>query len=82
MSVHRLQDLCVRHIVCLFSGTIALHPKESPSSSRIRSSLLGAASGSALAESADFQALLHASQGDVYDGNQALRGAQRAQQPV
>lgn len=82
VSVHRLQDLlCSTH--CFFSGTIALHPKESPpSASRIRSSFLGAASGSALAESADFQALLHASQGDVYDGNQAPRGAQRAQQPV
>lgn len=44
VSVHRLQDLCVRHIVCLFRGTIpsagvALRPKHSlPSSSCIRSS--------------------------------------------
>lgn len=40
--------------------------------------------GSALAsaESADAQALLHPSQGDVDNGNQAPGGAQRAEQPV
>lgn len=47
VPVHRLQDLCVRHIVCLFSGTIpsagvVLRPKDSPpSASRFRSSSRG-----------------------------------------
>lgn len=38
--------------------------------------------GSALAGAAGEEALLHPSQGDIDDGNQALAGAQRAQQPV
>lgn len=38
--------------------------------------------GSSLASATGAQALLHPSQGDVDDGNQALAGAQRAQQPV
>lgn len=38
--------------------------------------------GSVLASDTRAQAVLHPSQGDVDDGNQALAGAQRAQQPV
>lgn len=42
----------------------------------------GAAFGSALPESEGLLALLHALEGNIDDGNQALGGAQRAEQPV
>lgn len=49
-------------------------------SSRVNSSR--GSFGSALPESSGILALLHAFEGNINDGNQALRGAQRAEQPV
>lgn len=88
VSVHRLQNLFLQ---CFFRN----HSQCSVISNRflsvcglqrgLSSSCLHFSQGSfrsALAESSSIVAFLHAFEGDVDDGNQALCGAQGAEQPV